>query len=103
MNDIIGEANEELKVTLQAEPTTNVTYLVHDTNNVATLIVEDDDAEVPVLIVEPATTGTGENADMVEFKVTAYDNQAKSNSIDPERPITVHFTPAEVDSWRFFD
>ena len=101
VNDNIAEANEPLKVTLQAEPTTNVTYLVHDTNNIATLIIEDDDAEVPVLIVEPATIGTGENADMVEFKVTAYDNQAKSNSIDPERPITVHFTPAEVDTGDF--
>ena len=103
-NDGIAEANESLKVILQAEPSSNnsnVTYLVHDTNNVATLVVEDDDAEVPVLIVEPATSGTAENADAVEFKVTAYDDQAKSNSIDPERPITVHFTPDEVDAGDF--
>ena len=54
-----------------------------------------------ILIVEPATSGTTENSDMVEFKVTAYDDQAKSNSIDPERPITVHFTPDEVDTGDF--
>ena len=99
--DAIAEANETLKITLQSEPTSNVTYLVSDTNNVATIIVEDGDAKVPVLIVEPATAGTAENADAVEFKVTAFDNQAKSNSIDPGRPITVHFTPAEVDTGDF--
>ena len=53
------------------------------------------------LSVSAPTGGTSESAGVVEFTVTAYDVQAKTNSINPGRPITIKYTPAEVSSGDF--
>ena len=100
-DDDVGELNGTLKVTLQSEPNSDGNYVVNPTNNSATINVEDDDAEVPVLIITGPNEGTVESDDVVEFTVTAYDDQTKSNSIDPERTIEIQFTPEEVDSGDF--
>ena len=100
-DDDVGELNGTLQVTLQSEPNSDGNYVVNPANNSATINVEDDDAEVPVLIVTGPSEGTIESDNTVEFMVTAYDDQAKSNSIDPKRTIEVQFTPEEVDTGDF--
>ena len=100
-DDEIAELNGTLKVILQSEPNADGNYVVNSANNSATINVEDDDAEIPVLVISGPSGGTAETEDTVEFTVTAYDDQAKSNSIDPERTIEVQFTPDEVDSGDF--
>ena len=84
---IMPEANETLLVTIQDEPSTTLTYLVSDTNNRASINVEDDDSAVPVLFIEASADGFAENADLAEFTVSAYNDQAKTNSINPRRAI----------------
>ena len=100
-NDSIKEANGTIKVTLQDEDPAEVNYKIRATNYHATINVEDDDAKVPVLIVTAPTTGVAESVGSADFTVTAYDVQAKTNSINPGRPITVQYTPEEVDSGDF--
>ena len=103
VNDDLAEPNGTLKVTLLEEDPDLNNYDLHATNYHATVHIEDDDAEVPVLFVEGSTDGVAETAGTVEFTITAYDDQAKSNSINPERDISVQFTPEEVHSTGFFD
>ena len=59
------------------------------------LIIIDNDAKIPVLALSAPAGGVAESDDEVTFTVTAYDNQAKSNSIDPGRNITIQYTPNE--------
>ena len=101
-NDDLAEANGTVQVTLQSETPTNTTYKLAATNTQATVHVEDDDSKVPVLFIAGPANGTAESVGSVEFTVTAYDVQAKTNSINPERTITIQYTPAEVDSGDFF-
>ena len=103
VNDDLAEPNGTLKVTLLEEDPDLNNYDLHATNYHATIHIEDDDAKVPVLFVEGSTDGVAETAGTVEFTITAYDDQAKSNSINPERDISVQFTPEEVHSTGFFD
>ena len=62
-NDDTVEENGTIMVTLQPEtPNANTTYKVHATNNNATVQVEDDDAEIPVLAIEGPLGATVESA-----------------------------------------
>ena len=103
VSDDLAEPNGTLKVTLLEENPDLNNYDLHATNYHATVHIEDDDAEVPVLFVEGSTDGVAETAGTLEFTITAYDDQVKSNSINPERDISVQFTAEEVHSTGFFD
>ena len=102
-NDDTVEENGTIMVTLQPEtPNANTTYKVHATNNNATVQVEDDDAEIPVLAIEGPLGATVESASaIVMFKVTAYADNTKARSFNPERPITIYYTPEEVGEGDF--
>ena len=94
-NDDVAEANGTLMVTLQPEGQFPSNYTVDGTKNSATIDIIDNDAKIPVLALSAPAGGVAESDDEVTFTVTAYDNQAKSNSIDPGRNITIQYTPNE--------
>ena len=101
-NDDLAEANGTVQVTLQSETPTNTTYKLTATNTQATVHVEDDDSKVPGIIRCWTNKWYWQKVSgSVEFTVSAYDVQAKTNSINPERTITIQYTPTEVDSGGF--
>ena len=101
-DDERAEANGTVTVTLLPDTSAeDPAYTLSQNNSPVTVNVEDDDAKIPVLTVSAPTSGTPENAGTVEFTVTAYDVQAKTNSINPGRPITIKYTPTEVSSGDF--
>ena len=89
------------KLPCKVRSPTDSTYKLAATNIQATVHVEDDDSKVPVLFIAGPTNGSVESTGSVDFTVTAYDVQAKTNSIDPERTITIQYTPEEVDTGDF--
>ena len=104
VSDTIAEENGTVVVTLQAPSpaeSTSPNYRLHATNYLTTIDLVDDDSEIPVLIVAGPTHSTAESAGSVEFTVIAYDDQTKSNSINPGRNITIQYTPEEVNPGNF--
>ena len=104
VSDTIAEENGTVVVTLQAPSpaeSTSPNYRLHATNYLTTIDLVDDDSEIPVLIVAGPTNTTAESAGSVEFTVIAYDDQTKSNSINPGRNITIQYTPEEVNPGNF--
>ena len=99
-NDDLEEANGSLKVTLLEDSADPFTYVLDATNYFATMTIEDDDAKVPVLAIT-APSGTPENAGSVEFVVTGYEDQTKTQGETPARPITIQYSVEEVDSGDF--
>ena len=102
-DDMLPELNGFLMITLQDENPADVNYMVHDTNNNATVTVEDDDSKVPVLVVSGLIGGVAESAGEAEFTITAYEDQTKALSINPGRSITIQYTPDEVNSRDFLN
>ena len=101
-DDTQVEANGTVAVTLLPDPDTdNPSYSLPTNNISATVNVEDDDAKIPVLSVIAPTNSIPESAGSVEFTIRSYDDQAKSNSITPGRPITLKYTPDEVSPGDF--
>ena len=100
-NDDVAEFNGTITVTLEDENPANINYQLIPGSTQATINVEDDDAKIPVLNVVAPTTATAESAGSVNFVVTAYEDQTKSTSINPLRPISVQYTPEEVDNGDF--
>ena len=104
VSDEIAEANGTIAVTLQPpspSPSTPASYSVAATNNSATLNILDDDSIVPVIAITGPTENIPESTDTIEFTITAFDNQAKTNSINPGRNITVQYTPENLASANF--
>ena len=99
-NDILKEFNGTLTVTLLDDTSAVPKYVLHATNYVATMTIEDDDAKVPVLAIT-APSGTPESAGSVEFIVTGYTDQTKSTRVSPERPITIQYMVEEVGTGDF--
>ena len=101
-DDSFAEANGTVMVTLLPDPSTeDPAYTLPTNNTPASVSIEDDDAKIPVLTVSAPTSTTPESTGSVEFIVKSYDVQAKTNNINPGRPITVKYTPEEVSTGDF--
>ena len=87
-SDGLPELNSDLEVTINPDTIGSEKYFVHPTDFSATVFVRDDDAAIPELSMVNVTNPVAESAGSVEFTVIA--------TADPERELTIYYTPAEV-------
>ena len=91
-SDDIAELNSDLEVMLNPDTIGSEKYFVGSTATATTFVV-DDDATIPELSFENNTNPVAESTGPVNFTVIA--------SADPERDLTIYYTPAEVGQGDF--
>ena len=92
-SDALPELNSDLEVIINPDTVGSEKYFVHPTDFSATVFVRDDDAAIPELSLVDVTNPVAESAGSVDFTVIA--------SADPERELTIYYTPAEVGQGDF--
>ena len=92
-SDDQAELNSDLVVTLNPDTVGSEKYFVHATNNSATIFIVDDDAAIPELSVENISNPVAEGSGSIDFTILA--------TADPERELTVYYTPSEVGQGDF--
>ena len=93
-DDNNAEVNGELTVALIADDADPLTYTLASEGEIsATVQVYDDDANIPTLSIVSPTSPQAESARFVDFMVTADTN--------PGRPLSIRYTPMNVDSHNF--
>ena len=82
--------NGDLTVTLIADDTDPLTYTLANNEDIsATVKVSDNDASIPTLSIVSPTNPQAETANFVEFAVIA--------DVNPGRPLSVRYTPTNID------
>ena len=92
-SDNVAELNQNLTVVLNPDMVGSEKYFVNSAANTASVFVVDDDAEIPELSLVDISDPIAESAGNAEFTILA--------SVDPEREVTVHYTPSEVGAGDF--
>ena len=98
-NDDQPESNGSIKVTLNEESTSDITYSVVSTQgNFASVTVRDDDS-LPLLTITAPSSPVNENTGLVSFDITA--TVPPTSTITPGPGFEVRYDPSEFSSGDF--